>query len=254
MSNTDTRAIAIIATGLVAVLVGGGWWFMRREAPTNSTPAAVTATEAPIDKPAPPAVNLPPLDQMDAFLRPLLSALSARPELARWLATDDLIGQLAFAIDRAGDGDTPSRDFKVVAPVAPFAVSGRSGTRRTIDPRSHRRYDGLVTTVTSMDAAKVVEIYRTIRPRLNEAYHRQGHPGGDVDRAVSKALEVLLDTPIFKDPVVVIEGPGVLWEYADPALEALEPSQKQLLRMGSNNVERLQTWLRALQMAIQSAR
>lgn len=217
--------------------------------PTNNSPQAVTATEAPIDTPA-PAVNLPPLDQMDAFLRPLLSALSTRPELARWLATDDLVRQLAMAIDQASEGDSPARDFKVIAPASSFRASGR-GTRRTIDPASYRRYDGLVQTLTSIDAAAAAKVFKTIRPRLNEAYQSVGNPGRNVDPAIQQAIDILLDTPIVNDPIPLIEAGAVGWAYEDPELEALTLTQKQLLRMGAANVERVQTWLKAFQNAMQ---
>ncbi|MEP6783206.1 MAG: DUF3014 domain-containing protein, partial [Acidobacteriota bacterium] len=170
----DNRPIAIIAAVLVLLLGGTAWWMSRPAAPgKNSSPKVVNATEAPIDKPAPP-VNLPPLDQMDGFLRPLLSALSARPELTRWLATDDLVRQLAMALDQASIGNSPARDFKVVKPTTPFKPSSR-GASRTIDPSSYQRFDGLVTTITSIDASKVAQIYKTIQPRLNEAYQGLGH-------------------------------------------------------------------------------
>ena len=39
---------------------------------------------------------------------------------------------------------------------------------------------------------------------------------------------------------------NVLYEYADPALESLPPLQKQLLRMGPDNLDRLQGYLREL--------
>ncbi len=247
--NQDSKTIAIIAGVLVVLAAGGAYWFMRSaDAPSNAAPKAVAATEAPIDKAAAP-VNLPPLDQMDAFLRPLLQALSARPELVRWLATDDLVGQLAFAIDEAASGATPARNFKVVAPVTPFATAGR-GTLRTIDPKSYSRYDSLVLTVTSIDVSRLAQIYKTIKPRLNEAYQKNGHPNGNVDRAVQQALDVLLATPVVKDPIGLVEGDGARWAYADPKLESLEPSQKQLLRMGSTHVDSLRVWLRALQNAI----
>src|SRR6185436_3277091 len=217
MSQTDTRPIAIIAIALVVFLAGGAWWMTRntRKPPAaqNASPVAVAGTEAPIDRPEPP-VNLPPLDRMDGFLRPLLSALSSRPELARWLATDDLLGQLAAAIDQASAGASPARDFKVVRPASPFVPGGR-GVRRTIDPASYRRYDGLVQTVTSIDASSVAKIYRTIRPRLNEAYRRIGNQTSDVDNALRKAIDILLDTPVVKDPIPVIEDGKAGWAYAD---------------------------------------
>jgi hypothetical protein len=188
---------------------------------------------------------------MDAFLRPLLSALSSRPELAQWLATEDLVGQIAAAIDQAATGASPARDFKVVAPTTRFAASARGGSRRAIDPASYRRYDGLVQTVTSMDASNVARIYKTIRPRLDEAYQRMGNPGGSVDNALLKAIDILLDTPVVKDPIAIVEDGKAGWAYADDDLEELQPSQKQLLRMGPANVERLLAWLRAVRSALQ---
>ena len=242
--------IAVGGAAIVALLGAGALWMLRTPAPTNTTPAAVKATDVPITAPAPtPAVALPPLDEMDAFLRPLLQALSSRPELVRWLATDDLVRQLAAAIDKASQGDNPASGFKELAPRGPMAMT-RRGNRRAIDPASYRRYDGLVTTVTSIDASAVARIYKTIRPRLNEAYQNMGHPGGNVDAAVRQALSLLLETPVAKSPVMLVEGSGARWAYADPNLEGLTPTQKQLVRMGPVHTDAMLVWLRALQSGI----
>ena len=238
-----------IGGGVIVLLLGGGYWWMSREAdPANVTPAAVTATEAPITAPPPPP-PLPPLDAMDPLMRSLLSALSARPELARWLATDNLVQQLAAAIDKASQGKSSSKEFKAIAPAGPFVIS-RAGGRRTIDPAGYRRYDGLVGTVTSIDASAAARVYKTIRPRLNEAYRNMGHPGGDVNRAVRQALDILIDTPVVRRPIAVVEGSGARWAYADPKLESLTQTQKQLLRMGPDHVDALLVWLRALRDAL----
>lgn len=248
-SGPPILPIAIGGGLLVLGLLGGMWWMARREAPANATPAAVTATDAPITAEAPPPAPLPPLDAMDPLMRSLLGALSARPELARWLATDNLVQQLAAAIDRASQGKSSSREFKAIAPAGPFVIS-RAGGRRTIDPAGYRRYDGLVGTVTSIDASAVARVYKTIRPRLNEAYRKMGHPGGDVDGAVKQALDILIDTPVIRQPIAVVEGTGARWAYADPKLESLTQTQKQLLRMGPDHVDALLVWLRALRDAI----
>ncbi len=251
--ETQDRSIVPMAAGgvvIVALLGGGAWWMWRTPPATNSSPVAVTATEAPITPPAAPAVPLPPLDEMDAFLRPLLQALSNRPELARWLATDDLIRQLAAAIDRASQGDNPANGFRELAPRSGMAVV-RRGARRSIDPASYRRFDGLVTTVTSIDASAVARIYKTIRPRLNQAYQNMGHPGGDIDAAVQQALALLLETPVVPAPVMLVEGSGARWAYEDPKLEGLTPTQKQLVRMGPAHTEAMLVWLRALKAGLE---
>jgi hypothetical protein len=128
-------------------------------------------------------------------------------------------------------------------------MSSRSG-KTTIDPASYARYDGLVTTITSIDASKVAQIYKTIRPRMNEAYQGLGHANGNVDTALQRTLDLLIDTPVVKDPIALRETGGAGWAYENADLESLMPAQKQLLRMGSANVDRLLVWLRALQNAL----
>jgi hypothetical protein len=247
-SGPPMMPVAIIGGLIVLFIAGGAWWMAQRPDSTNATPAAVAATEAPATSPE-AETPLPPLDQMDAFLRQLLSALSNRPELANWLATDGLVQQLAAAIDQASQGKNPARDFKVLAPATPLGVGGR-GNRRTIDANGYRRYDGLVGTVTSMDAAAVARIYRTIRPRLNEAYRNMGRPDGDVDAATRQAIDILLETPVVQGPVVLVEGAGASWAFADPKLEALTSTQKQLVRMGPAHTEAMLEWLQALKAGL----
>jgi hypothetical protein len=48
--------------------------------------------------------------------------------------------------------------------------------------------------------------------------------------------------PVLTEPVELVR-PKVFYEYADPKLERLAPLQKQVLRMGPDNVRRLQDWL-----------
>ncbi len=250
-SGPALTSIAVVGAVIILLIAGGGWWMSRRAQPAaanNSTPRAVNATAAAIDQ-DPPGV-LPPLAQMDAFLRPLLAALSARPELAAWLATDDLLRQMAAAIREASAGVSPARDFAMLKPQTPFAAAGRAA-QRTLDPAGYRRFDGLVSTVTSMDAAAAAQVYRTIRPRLNEAYAALGNTNRDVHASVHTAIDIMLDTPVVQPPVRIVVGKGAAWAYADPALESLTPTQKQLIRMGPAHTEAIQTWLRSFKNAIQ---
>jgi len=246
-SKPPILPIAIVGGLIILGVLVGAWWMSRRSAAPTQPVKAVTSTEAPITTAPPPP--LPPLDQMDPMMRSLLGALSNHPELAKWLATDGLIKQLAMAIDAAAQGKTPSRNFKVVAPSASFATVRRNN-RRAIDPAGYKRYHALVSAVTSMDASGVAKVYKTIKPRLNEAYRNSGHPDGDIDQAVQAAIDTLLETPVVPDPVVVVEGKGALWLFADSKLEGLTASQKQLLRMGPENVDAMLVWLRSLQAGL----
>lgn len=248
-TRTASRGILIVvAAGLVLGAIGA-WWWARGPASVTSNPAIVTGTEAAVTPTREASRPLPPLDQMDTFLRALLGGLSSSPELARWLATDGLIRQMANAIDRVSRGFSPARDLSVLKPAGTFATQG-SRERLTIEPASYRRYDPLAAIVSSADARRVAEAYRTIQPRLDEAYRALGRTEGSVDNAVSVALQVLIETPEIRGPVRITHGPGATYAFADPELEKLRPVQKQLLRMGPENVARIQERLKEIKQAI----
>jgi hypothetical protein len=239
--DSNTRWIAAGAVGL-ALLVGGvaRWWTLDRDPPAAPA-AAPPATDVAVP---PPAVVLPPLDDMDAFLRTLLGTLSTRPELLRWLATDGLIRQMALVVDRVSKGDSPARELKVLAPETEFTVA-RRGRTRTLSEESYRRYDGIAETIATLDPDAVVRAYQTIRPRLNEAYRAMGREA-DVHAALVAALDVVIATPVPEGAVALVEGKGATWAFADRKLEALDPAQKQLIRMGPDNARRVIQTLQAV--------
>lgn len=239
----------VVGAFVAAVLAGAGirWWTQDRQTEDTAATAPPAATEP--AAPEEPVVELPPLDQMDAYLRVLLGTLSTSPELTAWLATDGLLQQLAVGIDRVAQGASPARDLKVLAPKEPVSTTG-SGRTRTIDPASYQRYDGIANTVDALDPSDVARAYRTIKPRLDEAYSAVGK-GASVDAALAAALDRLIATPIPDGEVAVVAGKGATWAYADPELEALSPAQKQLLRMGPENARRVQDSLREIRQALQ---
>ena len=244
-----TPVLFIAVLGLIAGAAGAWWWARDRGQPAPAT-AARTATDA-ILTPAPAPIELPPLGQMDIFLRALLASLSASPELARWLATDDLIQQMAHAIDLVSRGQSPSPELGVLRPEGLFQTSG-SSRATTIDPATYRRFDGLARAVASLDPASVAAAYRTIRPRLEEAYRGLGRTTLTVDQAVAAALQVLIDTPQVADPVRLVPGPGATLAFADPELQRLPAAQKQILRMGPENATRVKTALVGIKSAIET--
>jgi hypothetical protein len=237
--------------GLAVVMLGGlGWlvWQQRRPA-GPATPAASVAAPAPEAVAAPP-VALPPLDQMDGFLRSLFAGLSSQPTLLAWLATDDLVGSLATAIDRLANGRTPARDLAPLKPGTGFTVVTRRGVPY-VDPSSYARYDGVVQAVSSVDAARLATIYTTIEPRLAEAYQKQGHTGSLRD-AVQRAIATVLATPDPPAEVALVAGVGG-YAYADPRLEALPSAQKHLLRMGPAHLQRVKDAVRQFAAALPPA-
>jgi hypothetical protein len=237
-----TRLGPILMIAAAGLILGGGvaWWWTR----ADPKPAAVAtnSSEAAIAEAKVPERTLPPLGQMDTFLRALLGALSSHPDFVRWLATDDLIRQMANGIDRISRGQSPAANLQVLRPSADFTVQGRRAAT-TIDPASYQRFDRLAALVESLEARGVVEAYHTIQPRLDEAYRGLGRTEGNVDNAIDSALRLLIETPVPTGPVELVPGKGATYAFKDPKLEQLAPIQKQLIRMGPDNMRRIQARL-----------
>src|SRR5689334_451338 len=143
---------------IVLALAGGAWWWWRG----RTEPAAPARTAAPAaSTPATAAaggVDVPPLAQLDPFIRQLLGPLSPRPELARFLSLDGLAQHLAAGIAQVADGVSPGRDLAMLKPPGAFATEQR-GRRQVISEASFHRYDGIAAAVSSVDASRAARAY-----------------------------------------------------------------------------------------------
>ncbi|MFB3855482.1 MAG: DUF3014 domain-containing protein [Vicinamibacterales bacterium] len=246
---------ATVALALVAAIVAAV--FVRRvpetqvsqaPGPTGQPSASVPRGSVPLGPGVEP-IDLPPLEETDPLVRKLVGALSSRPEVAAWLATDGLIRNFVTALENVSEGRTPARHLKVLAPREPFRTVQR-GDRVVVDPASYRRYDGLAQAVAALDANGVARLYSTLKPGLADAYRELGHPDGNIDAAVEKAITHLLDTPVVGGGDRELTGATVSYRYADPRLERASAAQKQLLRMGPANQALIQEKLREIAAAL----
>ena len=237
-------ALLVVAAAVIGVV------FFMRPAPAPAPQPASQATAAPQTEARDPLgptvepIDLPPLVLTDPLVREMLGKLSASPTLAAWLATDGLIRAFVVSVENVADGVSPAKHARALAPRSAFRTLTENGVT-SVDARSYARYDGIANAAASMDAAGLARVYSILKPRLIEAYAELGHPQGDLDAAVERAIVHLLQTSVVEDPIVL--RPRVLsFRYDREDLEALSPAQKQLLRMGPRNVKRIQDQLRAV--------
>ena len=207
---------------------GNGGRRRRRHRPTAPATAAQPEVQT-------PPVVLPPLDQMDGFIRGLFSGLSNHPQLLAWLATDDLVGSLATAIDRLANGQTPARDLAPLRPGTGFAVVTRRGVPY-VDPASYARYDAIVQRPPALTRRGW---RRSTRPSSRGwPKPTRGGPHRLAARRRARANATILATPDPPAEIPLVAGVGG-YAYADPRLEALTPAQKHLLRMGPANLQKV---------------
>jgi hypothetical protein len=191
---------------------------------------------------------LPPLDASDAFLRTAAREVSRHPGFAQWLAQEDLIRLFVVSVDNIAEGLTPRKHLPFLRPQGKFLVSdGEPGLR--IDPSGYRRYDRIAEVVSSLDAEGCAELYFRVKPLLERSYHEMGYPGLDFEDRLGQAIAELLAVPVAPEAPALVQE-VLRYEFVDPDLEALSDAQKQLLRMGPRNVQRIQHKLRELALAV----
>jgi Protein of unknown function (DUF3014) len=203
-----------------------------------------TAAPSPTLTPLASQTPLPGLDQSDAFVRTLVEVLSLRPAWVAWLATEGLVRRFVVVVDNMAEGRLPTKHLAVMVPKEKFTAVDRRGSY-FVDPQSYHRYDTIADVVASLDTKGSAQAYRQLKPLIQEAYRQLGYPDRDFDLALSRAIDRMLDTPVPQGDVRL--RPAVKsYKLADPELERLGAVQKQFLRMGADNVMKVQAKLREI--------
>ena len=249
------RPIGMTVAAVVAILFIGiaVYWFFGRGTDEEPPPAVVTDTllepspPAPVEPPPAP-VELPALDVSDALVRGLVAALSAHPDLAAWLVSDDLVRRFVVVVDNIAEGRNPSQHVMFMKPDTGFSVTG-GDAGATINPRSYRRYDMHAQIVDSFYTQGTAELYLTLEPLMDEAYVELGYPDRRFRNTLARAITHLLDTPVVDEPPAVA-GRAPFYEHLHGSLEALTPVQKQFIGMGPDNMRTVQAKLLAISRAI----
>lgn len=249
-------AVLAIAGIAVLVAVAGFYFFSQRPGEPIVMPepaplpeaeeetAAVAPEAAAVRVEEPPPIVLPTLDESDTVVREIVSAVSNHPRLAAWLVGEGLVRRFTVVIDNIADGVSPRRHLGFLKPQGKFLVRERGG-RFYLDPRSYERYDLVGEVFASLDAKKCARLYRTLLPLFREAYLDLGHPDRGFEDALRAAIARILNLPLLEGEVEL--NPGEMsYFYTDPGLEWLTPAEKHFLRLGPENLGKIQGKLREI--------
>ena len=274
-----SRSRVPIGLGLLALLLissGAAYWVYTGRtslvpasdsgdvaAPESSLPLESDAERAQED--LPPVAVSPPAEEAatgeaararlgegrelsDESFRDTVGEVADHPLAVQVLRRPDLVRALTAAVLEVTEGRSPKKRFGYLEPRAAFDVRGDLLYLRAL-PESYARYDPLVNAFLAIKAADLVEVYALFEPLFDDAYAELGYPGEDFDPVIVRAIDLLLEVPVLtKEPALVPRAKTYAFE--DPALEELLGSQRQLLRMGPRNVERVQQHLLELRAAL----
>lgn len=244
------------AVAVVGLSVGAVVYFSWKDevAPPEATvaakpsaqPAEPALTEEPaIKHPLPESAApepLPPLNESDVPMQNALAALIGMDGFERFVVPTDLARHFVVAIDNLSDKKVAER-IRPLKPIAGSFAAGGSEDAPVLDPANYERYEPLVQLIRSTDTQRLVAVYTRNYPLFQEAYESLGHPPQYFNDRLVEVIDHLLLTPDVRDPIALAQ-PGVLYEFADPKLEALSAGQKALIRMGSENAKTVKDKLR----------
>ena len=183
-------------------------------------------------------VSLPPLDESDRYFMLALVCVFGS-ELGQQLVNEALIDKFVASIDNLTRSHVSENIRPVTRLYGNFGAEAIDGNDQFyLSRQNYERYDLLVNLVDRADLDVVAEMYRRFYPLLQESYVRLGYPNGSFNDRVVEVIDHLLETPEPAEPVYLVR-PHVLYEYADPDLEALSSGQKLLLRMGDDHAVRI---------------
>lgn len=248
----------------VAAAVGGYWYLTRTPAIAPPPPPAAKAEEPPtpapppiehpveaVQPPAPQAEPLPSLAESDPALLTALANLIGAQRVQDWLYPDTLVRRFVATIDNLPREKAAPR-LLPVRPVGGAFVVSRPNEALAIAPENAARYTPYVQALEKIDAKQLAGIYLRFYPWFQQAYEELGYPKGYFNDRLVAVIDHMLAAPEPAAPILLTQ-PKVLYQFADPQLEALSAGQKTLVRIGPDNARRVKAKLRELRREITAA-
>jgi hypothetical protein len=185
------------------------------------------------------------LDNSDAAV--LLAVADFSPTLTKWLLPNEQIRKWVLTIDLVASGKLPKRYRPVDYPMKKFEVSDK-GADKIASEKNLNRMSNLIAALSNLDATLLASYYKQWLPLLETAYREQGKPGSFDQRFQLAMSQVIAVNPLNQQATLI--RPSVLYQYETNKLEEANDVDKLLWRMGSDNSQELQTFVRELRFQL----
>ncbi|CAG1009586.1 hypothetical protein BURK1_03681 [Burkholderiales bacterium] len=254
----------ILLLGLALLAAGAGWylwstWFAPAPAPVIAETAPATpppdapaaAAEPEIQYPIDSSATTEPMPELANSDEPLGLGLATAMEsdaIARYMVSQDFARRFVITVDNLARKTYSQRLSPFKPAPGAFAVAG-TGDRMTISAQNPARYTPLVRVFEAVNSEKLVALYVRFYPLFQEAYREQGYPNAYFNDRLVQVLDMMIATREMPGQLALTQ-PKVLYEFADPALEALPAGQKILLRIGPENAARVKSKLREIRALV----
>jgi hypothetical protein len=258
MGNVNKVALGIFVGLLLVIVIAYLIWMRPDAGDDEQAVPVVVASPTPEPSPTPTLAEQlsarlagVTLSTSDQTVGELIAELSSHPQLAKWLVNEDLVRRFVASVNNVAEGKSPRQHLDFLQPTTPFRAIKKAGTFY-VNPSSYDRYDLVVEVFESLDTEGMVVLYGELKPLIDEAYREISPPGWAFEDRLSQAIEQLLDMPVPTGEVELEEKTVATFEYADDRLASLTEAQRHMLRLGPDNIRRIQAKLREIQRAMQT--
>lgn len=208
------------------------------EEPVEIEPVALVEENKPIVEEV--VITLPTLNESDDWLQAKLPDLTWRNELISLVVTEDIVRRFVVFTDNFSQGQLAYEHSLFVQPKDKFSVDEQSinvdGEQNVWqwNSKTSKRFDLYVDLLRSVDSTTLVNWYIDMKPLVDEAYSELGYEE-DFTLTLQDAITRVLDMELPKSAMDVTRT-SVMYKFQDPQLEALDDSDKLLLRLGKENL------------------
>ncbi len=141
---------------------------------------------------------------------------------------DEIVRKIVVTMDNLPNDKVALR-LRAVQPIPDsFVADGNNDDGYTLSPDNFSRYAPFVRTVEAADPEQLAALYFRYYPLLQEAYEELGYPGRQFHARAIAVIDDLLAAPTPEAPVELVR-PKVMYQFADPGLEALSAGQKMMI-------------------------
>ena len=195
--------------------------------------------------PEAPAVTL---EESDAVITEVLPQLNSGMLGQQFAMSSNSLERGVAIVDNLRMGAVPYKLLPVGRPSIKFPFQD-NGLAVTLDPAGFSRYDGLANTLAEVNVPAVVMLYDLLAVALEGVWAGLGYADMTFEDAALGALNMILLAPTT-DLEARLYKDEANWRYEDDSLETLPALQKQLMRMGPANAEKIQDKARELRGAM----
>jgi hypothetical protein len=201
---------------------------------------ADTVTEPAATMPEPTPEPLPPLEKSDPVIKQDIQQLDWQPGLAGLINTEHMVRNLVVTVDNLAQRQLVAKHPVVARLDQPFiAVPADDGETYQIDPASYKRYEPYVRLVESVEPTQLMQVLERYQPLFEQAFGELGYPELSFKQRLQQALQQFLAIEL-NNPDTTLVRKSVAYTYADPDVEGRSDLEKQVIRLGPDNHQRLQ--------------